>query len=260
LFSTAPYGGNHYGGSCQIGFSIDQGKTFNTAVSYEGDCPHRNGGEDPSGQEFPFTVPSDLPSGDVVFAWTWMNREQEFFMNCAVVTITGGSGSAPAAAAGSSVPSPAASVKIASIVSRSAATASAVPASNPSSTLDIPDPVVSEVSDATDSTPSAAASSSAGHHCRKRNGRRCHRNSKRDHPLLDATMKYKRTPGAKGQRFVQRAAAVAFSSRPVMLFADVNNGCLSPKTTAELKYPNPGPDVVEGDGEYPLQLPTGTCG
>jgi hypothetical protein len=197
-----------------------------------------------------------------------MNREQEFFMNCAVVTITGGSGSAPAVA-GSSASSPAASVKAASV-----ATASAVPASSPSVVLDTPNPVVSDVSaavsvapapvNAAESTSSAAAtttsSSGSGRHCRKRNGRKCHHNSKRDHPLLDATMKYKRTPGAKGQRFVQRAAAVAFTSRPIMLFADVNNGCLSPKTTAELKYPNPGPDVVEGDGEYPLQLPTGTCG
>ena len=43
-------------------------------------------------QTFPFTVPSDLPNGDIIFAWTWFNREQQFFMNCAAVTITGGTG------------------------------------------------------------------------------------------------------------------------------------------------------------------------
>ena len=26
--------------------------------------------------------------------------------------------------------------------------------------------------------------------------------------------------------------------------------------SAEVKYPNPGPDVVPGDGEYPLALPS----
>jgi hypothetical protein len=45
-----------------------------------------------------------------------------------------------------------------------------------------------------------------------------------------------------------------------MLISDINNGCLTPKTTAELKYPDPGPDIVPGDGDYPLELPSGTCG
>jgi hypothetical protein len=44
-----------------------------------------------------------------------------------------------------------------------------------------------------------------------------------------------------------------------MMIDDIKNGCETPKTTAELKYPKPGPDVVEGDGEYPLQLPSGNC-
>lgn len=43
--------------------------------------------------------------------------------------------------------------------------------------------------------------------------------------------------------------------RPRMLFANNGKGCLSPLTTAELKYPHPRPDVFMGDGEYPLELP-----
>ncbi len=61
--------GNHYGGSCQVGFSIDEGESFQVVTSYEGNCPLRNGGTDPRNQAFDFDVPADLPLGDVVFAW-----------------------------------------------------------------------------------------------------------------------------------------------------------------------------------------------
>jgi hypothetical protein len=191
LMVTAPYGGNHYGGSCQIGFSIDKGQTFRATTTYEGDCPHRTGGMNETGQQFPFTVPGDVPLGEQIFAWTWMNREREFFMNCAVVNIT------------------------------------------------------------------ASPYTNAKRYLAEEGGVE---NAKRWYqPLLDVTMKYKRVPGEKAQRYVKRLSATPFTQRPTMLFADVNNGWLSPLTTAELKYPNPGPDVVEGDGEYPLQLPTGNC-
>ena len=53
---------------------------------------------------------------------------------------------------------------------------------------------------------------------------------------------------------------MAYRDRPEMLVADDGNGCFTPHTTAELKYPAPGPEVVAGDGAYPLQLPYGTCG
>ncbi|KAL2680176.1 hypothetical protein IWX47DRAFT_240135 [Phyllosticta citricarpa] len=86
-------GDTHYGGSCQVGFSTDGGKTFRVAASYEGNCPHRKDSAN-SGQDFTFTVPQDMPDGDAVFAWTWINREQEFNMNCAAVTITDGTGAA----------------------------------------------------------------------------------------------------------------------------------------------------------------------
>lgn len=70
--------GNHYGGSCQVGSSIDKGEnpvrarpqlltpcsgaTFRSAASYEGDCPHRNNGDWPEGQDFQFTVPQTCRS------------------------------------------------------------------------------------------------------------------------------------------------------------------------------------------------------
>jgi hypothetical protein len=44
-----------------------------------------------------------------------------------------------------------------------------------------------------------------------------------------------------------------------MLVADDGKGCLTPKADAELKYPQPGLEVVTGDGEYPLRLPEGNC-
>lgn len=45
-----------------------------------------------------------------------------------------------------------------------------------------------------------------------------------------------------------------------MLASDIGNGCDSPLTKSELKYPDPGPVVVLGDGEYPVELPSGNCG
>lgn len=152
--------GNHYGGSCQVGFSVDKGDTFQVVTSYEGNCPRRDHGNGPAGQEFEFTVPGDLEPGVHVFAWIWYNREQEFNMNCAAVEITTSSGYG--------------------IVPRRE--------------------LLSRVSE-----------------------------------------------------------PVAWVDRPEMLVADDENGCLTPHTTAELKYPNPGPDFVRGDGVYPLELPSGNC-
>ena len=54
--------------------------------------------------------------------------------------------------------------------------------------------------------------------------------------------------------------SVAFAKRPLMFVADDGNDCATPHTTAELKYPSPGPDIVEGDGEYPVEMPSGKCG
>lgn len=52
---------------------------------------------------------------------------------------------------------------------------------------------------------------------------------------------------------------IAFNDRPFMFLADDGNGCDTPHTVAELKYPAPGPEVVQGDGMYRLDFPLGGC-
>lgn len=53
-----------------------------------------------------------------------------------------------------------------------------------------------------------------------------------------------------------RSPQTPYHERPAMLVADTGDGCLTPKTTAEVKFPHPGPDVVVGDGEYALEHPS----
>lgn len=89
--SDAP-GGTHSGGSCQVGFSVDKGKTWKVAASYHGACPHRTEDGSPEAQTFDFKVPTGMPNGDALFSWVWLNREHESFMGCSKVRITGGSG------------------------------------------------------------------------------------------------------------------------------------------------------------------------
>jgi hypothetical protein len=202
--------GNHYGGSCQVGFSVDSGTTFKVATSWEGNCPLRDGGESPEGQTFEFKVPEDTPKGDVVFAWTWINREQEFNMNCASVTITDGD----------KEPAP------------------------DSITLPSSAPVVHQTTLVTSfiapvSTAAATATPSSSSYNSTDGGK----------PTQPFKAPYLVNPRNS------KAEHVAFNDRPDMLFADVKNECITPHTTAEVKYPHPGPDVVEGDGEYPLEMP-----
>lgn len=84
---TVVGGAAHGGGSCQISLSTDGAKTFKVIQSIIGNCPVNGEGN------FDFTVPSDAPAGDAVLAWSWNNRigNREFYMNCAAVTLTGGS-------------------------------------------------------------------------------------------------------------------------------------------------------------------------
>ncbi|KAF2706740.1 lytic polysaccharide monooxygenase, partial [Pleomassaria siparia CBS 279.74] len=91
----------HGGGSCQLSVTLDNPPTKNSAFkviySIEGGCPasangnFEKGSNDSSG--FPFTVPSEVPNGKAVLAWTWFNRigNREMYMNCAVVNVSGGS-------------------------------------------------------------------------------------------------------------------------------------------------------------------------
>ncbi|KAJ0167130.1 hypothetical protein CTA2_4268 [Colletotrichum tanaceti] len=84
---TIAGGANHNGGSCQAALSFDSGKTFTVIHSYIGACPVAGT------SSLKFTLPADTPSAkDAIFAWTWFNNvgNREFYMNCAVITITGG--------------------------------------------------------------------------------------------------------------------------------------------------------------------------
>lgn len=80
-------GAPHEGGSCQVSLSSDSGKTFTVIQSIIGNCPVQTSGN------FDFEIPSDAPTGDVLLAWSWHNAvgNREMYMNCAAVTITGGS-------------------------------------------------------------------------------------------------------------------------------------------------------------------------
>ncbi|PTB64405.1 lytic polysaccharide monooxygenase [Trichoderma citrinoviride] len=76
---------NHGGGSCQASLSYDQGKTWKVIHSYIGGCPPQQD------SNWNFTVPTDAPAGEAMFAWTWFNQigNREMYMNCAAVTISG---------------------------------------------------------------------------------------------------------------------------------------------------------------------------
>ena len=59
-----------------------------------------------------------------------------------------------------------------------------------------------------------------------------------------------------GYNLRTRNPQMPYHERPAMLVANTGTGCLTPKTTAEVKFPHPGPDVVVGDGEYGLEHPS----
>ena len=77
----------HNGGSCQASLSYDSGSTWTVIKSYMGNCPVAG----PS--DYQFTFPNDTPSGEALFAWSWVNKvgNREFYMNCAPITVSGGS-------------------------------------------------------------------------------------------------------------------------------------------------------------------------
>ncbi|RPB05492.1 hypothetical protein L873DRAFT_1663248 [Choiromyces venosus 120613-1] len=79
----------HAGGSCQASLSFDRGNTWTLIKSWVGGCVKPEPGGD---QTFEFKIPSDVPGGEALFAWTWFNNQgnREMYMNCAVVTISGG--------------------------------------------------------------------------------------------------------------------------------------------------------------------------
>ncbi|KAJ9148386.1 Lytic polysaccharide monooxygenase [Pleurostoma richardsiae] len=95
----------HGGGSCQVSITYDTAPTkdsvWKVIHSIEGGCPARgqtgNMGSDASAADpdtYNFTIPTDIPTGQVTLAWTWFNKigNREMYMNCAPVTLTGTSG------------------------------------------------------------------------------------------------------------------------------------------------------------------------
>lgn len=76
----------HGGGSCQLSLSYDNGATFRVIKSIIGGCPLNS--------TYNFSIPSYAPAGVALFAWTWQNFEgnREYYMNCAEVNVTSGSG------------------------------------------------------------------------------------------------------------------------------------------------------------------------
>lgn len=96
----------HGGGSCQVSVTSDLNPTSDSVwkviKSIEGGCPAQdtegNLGSDANAEvpyTYDFTIPSELASGEYVFAWSWFNKvgNREMYMNCAAVSVTGSGGS-----------------------------------------------------------------------------------------------------------------------------------------------------------------------
>ncbi|KAJ4288385.1 hypothetical protein N0V90_011620 [Kalmusia sp. IMI 367209] len=244
--STEKKGGTHYGGSCSVGFSTDKGKTFKIATTWQGDCPHRDGTIDPSTQSFDFTVPADIPSGErTIFAWTWVNREKEFNMNCAIVTIaSSGNSEQPENLPTSS-----------HIASKPSFTSSVVeqPSQTKTSSAQPTGSAQYTLQGCTCSCPyqtwSPACScyecksSATKRHIVERKALELHKRHLQNVEKLNIP--------------VRRAEMISWNNRPNML-VDIDfpgAKCHSMGDPFELEFPNPGPDVIEGDGEYRLAPP-----
>ncbi|EAW24334.1 lytic polysaccharide monooxygenase AA11 family protein [Aspergillus fischeri NRRL 181] len=99
----------HGGGSCQVSLTTDlkpsKDSKWMVIKSIEGGCPanvdgNMSGGADvPDPFEFNYTIPAGIEPGKYTLAWTWFNRigNREMYMNCAPITVTGGSSKRDAA-------------------------------------------------------------------------------------------------------------------------------------------------------------------
>jgi len=104
-------GATHSGGSCQFSITTDPKPTkqsqWKVIESVIGGCPSDVDGNlsgnatDDRSNKYQVTMPKDVPSGSYTFAWTWLNKSgnREFYMNCAPIQVSGGSGSKDALAA-----------------------------------------------------------------------------------------------------------------------------------------------------------------
>ncbi|PIA19751.1 hypothetical protein COEREDRAFT_79028 [Coemansia reversa NRRL 1564] len=91
-----PGGAPHGGGHCQFSLSYDGGKSFVVIHEELRYCfvggPSKDSGI--TNTSYTFNIPKNIPnSNSAIFAWSWVNAigNREFYMNCADVTITGGS-------------------------------------------------------------------------------------------------------------------------------------------------------------------------
>lgn len=86
----------HGGGTCQIAVSLDKkptkDSTFKIIQTYVGGCPTTGAGND-APNEFSYSIPEGFPNGVFTWAVVWNNKigNREIYMNCAPITVTGGS-------------------------------------------------------------------------------------------------------------------------------------------------------------------------
>ncbi|KAJ5512236.1 hypothetical protein N7463_001788 [Penicillium fimorum] len=94
----------HGGGSCQISLTTDlkpsKSSEWKVIKSFQGGCPANVEGNIAGGSpdlidpySFNFTIPDGISAGKYTLAWTWFNRigNREMYMNCAPITVSGGS-------------------------------------------------------------------------------------------------------------------------------------------------------------------------
>lgn len=92
----------HGGGSCQIALTTDTAPTKDSSWkvihSIIGGCPSNTSGNLPANADgsgaavFSYAIPRGVPSGKYSLAWTWFNKigNREMYMNCAPISVTGG--------------------------------------------------------------------------------------------------------------------------------------------------------------------------
>ncbi|KAK3716337.1 hypothetical protein LTR37_006487 [Vermiconidia calcicola] len=87
---------SHGGGTCQIAVTLDKEpdhtSQFKIIQVFEGGCPTSSDG---TTESFTFSIPKGFPNGQATLAWSWYNMmgNREMYMNCAPITVTGGSDS-----------------------------------------------------------------------------------------------------------------------------------------------------------------------
>lgn len=98
-------GATHGGGSCQFSITTDtkpnkdsQWKVLHSQIHGCLGGPNNlnmsPNAEDLGNPKIPVKIPADLPAGQYTFAWSWFNKmgNREFYMNCAPLEVSGGSG------------------------------------------------------------------------------------------------------------------------------------------------------------------------